>query len=211
MSEIIYPPVEEVACKGCGVVFLPDPAQWLKLCRGERDGLFHTVPCYNLWRKKQGAIKRAEREADPAYQEKRKAAARLACERWRKANAEKCREANRRWRSKESTQLKAKKQAEKKAREIEAAKKQKALRKQIEDLRAQAQASKAKHVKIVALGPEHPLTPPRKCHDCGAETTDYRCEDCGRRWKAKHRVYSGNISAEEYGGCSMSAGGGINR
>jgi hypothetical protein len=28
----------------------------------------------------------------------------------------------------------------------------------------------------------------RKCHDCGAATTDYRCPVCLRQWQIKHHV-----------------------
>lgn len=28
----------------------------------------------------------------------------------------------------------------------------------------------------------------RKCHDCGARTTDYRCPKCQRKWREKHGI-----------------------
>lgn len=63
----------------------------------------------------------------------------------------------------------------------------------------------------VGLGPDKPLNPPRKCHDCGRETYDYRCESCGEKWRKRNDTLSGSLHGEEYGGFGMSAGGGILR
>ena len=35
---------------------------------------------------------------------------------------------------------------------------------------------------------DEPLTKKRKCHDCGAETTDYRCDSCRALWRAKNNA-----------------------
>lgn len=29
---------------------------------------------------------------------------------------------------------------------------------------------------------------PRKCHDCGKPTSDYRCQECWKKWRRKHGV-----------------------
>lgn len=28
----------------------------------------------------------------------------------------------------------------------------------------------------------------RKCHDCGRPTSDYRCQECWKKWRRKHGV-----------------------
>lgn len=43
------------------------------------------------------------------------------------------------------------------------------------------------------------LTPPltRKCHDCGAPTSNYRCPRCLSDWKIKHAVSAGAGDVDE--------------
>lgn len=36
------------------------------------------------------------------------------------------------------------------------------------------------------LGPETPMMPTRKCHDCGCETYDYRCDRCRAKFRARN-------------------------
>ena len=32
------------------------------------------------------------------------------------------------------------------------------------------------------------LVPPRRCHDCGKKTRNYRCAACLAKWRARHGV-----------------------
>lgn len=41
------------------------------------------------------------------------------------------------------------------------------------------------------------LAKPRKCHDCGAPTADYRCEACQKAWRKRHHVCSYEVAAIE--------------
>lgn len=46
------------------------------------------------------------------------------------------------------------------------------------------------------------LPPPtRKCHDCGAPTSNYRCAECQARWRAKYAVAGAGDVEEAYSVC----------
>ena len=49
---------------------------------------------------------------------------------------------------------------------------------------------------VVEEGPDTPLYSPRRCHDCGEATTDYRCAPCRAKWRAKHGADGLNGLAE---------------
>lgn len=64
---------------------------------------------------------------------------------------------------------------------------------------------KAERRDNVGLGPAEPLTKKRKCHDCGVETWDHRCDACRSRFYGGDK--SRRIIGEEYGGVSIPGGG----
>lgn len=56
---------------------------------------------------------------------------------------------------------------------------------------------------------EHLTMTRRHCHDCGRITTDYRCSDCLKVWRARHNVSSGAYYSADncIGGDIVGSGG----
>lgn len=54
-----------------------------------------------------------------------------------------------------------------------------------------------------------PIQKKRHCHDCGKVTTNYRCDDCWKKWRKKHGVsLNGDNTDIVYYGSTYRGGGG---